>query len=917
MSLGSASNFFLGAASATGGGGGYEIKRSLRFNSADTAYLDRTPSSASNRKTFTFSCWVKASNPGLERIIFQSANSWFRFNTNDAIYYYWSGSDAIYTDAVLRDTSAWYHLILAVDTTDATASNRIKIYKNGVQQSVSGTQPSQDANLDFNNNVIHYIGRQGSNLANMFNGYLAEVHFVDGQQLAATDFGEYDSNNVWQPKDCKDDLTYGTNGFYLKFADNSSNSALGTDSSGNGNTWNVNNLNAVAIDYVQSTTGTLYSGSWDQAFNGSTSTPAPYIYNTTASVSWDINISGEFEIYTSLPGTYNGSPTVYTLSNGATYSKSTTAAEWINLGTQTNVTSLSVNAPDPGTYIFAIRVDGSILVSTTAGDTDSLIDSPTNYTAESGNNGGNYATINSGQSSATLTNGNLNVVTGTSGNGMSVGTIGMSSGKYYWEVTLNASENYAVIGIVGADQAFLAGNYVGLDSNSWGYQGDGNSRNGNSTSAYGNSYVDGDVIGVAFDADTGSLYFYKNGTVQNSGTPVTTSADNGPYFAAVSDYNTGTSDSFILNFGQRSFEYTVPTDYVSLVTTNLSDSTIADGGTAMNVALYTGNGGTNAITGLGFSPDILWLKSRSNATFPALANSVVGPNYFLRTNDTTAENGPGFNDDIVSFDSDGFTLGADTYYAFCNTNTYTYVGWAWDSGTTTASNTDGTITSQVRANQSTGCSVVSYTSTDVAGATVGHGLNALMVFAIFKNRDRSQNWLVYHKSLDITSGEAINLNQSNAAYASAAQFNSTLATSSVFTLGTGGNASNAAGDEIIAFCFAAVEGYSDFGSYAGNGNASGPFVYTGFRPKWVMVKSSSNSGEHWLILDTERDPYNLSDATIYANLGNAEAEAAALGLDILSNGFKPRGTNAGTNASGYTYIYAAFAEHPFKTARAR
>jgi len=232
-----------------------------------------------------------------------------------------------------------------------------------------------------------------------------------------------------------------------------------------------------------------------------------------------------------LPGTYQGSPTTYTLSDGTTASKSTTSAEWLNLGSATNATSLSVYAPDPGAYVFAIRVDGTILVSTAAGDTDSLIDSPTNYTAESGNNGGNYATINSGQSSATLTNGNLNVVTGTSGNGMSVGTIGMSSGKYYWEVTLNAAQNYAVIGIVGPNQAFLAGNYVGLDSNSWGYQGDGNSRNNNSTSSYGNSYVDGDVIGVAFDADTGSLYFYKNGTVQNSGTPVTTLADNGPYFA--------------------------------------------------------------------------------------------------------------------------------------------------------------------------------------------------------------------------------------------------------------------------------------------------------------------------------------------------------------------------------------------------
>ena len=548
-------------------------------------------------------------------------------------------------------------------------------------------------------------------------------------------------------------------------------------------------------------------------------------------------------------------------------------------------------------------------VATDQSEVDSVIDSPTNYTAESGNNGGNCAVLNPldlTTATTTFSNGNLDIT--SSGQSKALASFTPPSGKWYAEVTLGSIVTNSWIGLYGTAASSAASCIYGI--NGYGFYQSGF---GSPTNTVTGSGIAGDVIGVALDIDAGTLEYYKNGvslgTVSNITFPET--------WALGMNCNASLTDAWSWNFGQREFGFTPPTNYVSWVTTNLSDPTVADGGTAMNVALYTGNGASNSITGLGFSPDILWLKSRSNGTFPALANSVVGPYYFLRTNDTTAENGPGYNDDIVSFDSDGFTLGADTYYAFCNVNTYTYVGWAWDSGTTTGSNTDGTITSQVRANQSTGCSVVSYTSTDVAGATVGHGLNAVMDFAIFKNRDRAQNWLVYHKSLDITSGEAINLNQANAAYTSAAQFNSTLATSSVFTLGTGGNASNAAGDNIIAFCFASVEGYSAFGEYTGNGSADGPFVYTGFRSRWVMVKSSSNSGEHWLILDTERDPYNLSDATIYANLGNAEAQAAALGIDILSNGFKPRGTNAGTNASGYTYIYAAFAEHPFKTARAR
>jgi hypothetical protein len=227
------------------------------------------------------------------------------------------------------------------------------------------------------------------------------------------------------------------------------------------------------------------------------------------------------------------------------------------------------------------------------------------------------------------------------------------------------------------------------------------------------------------------------------------------------------------------------------------------------------------------------------------------------------------------------------------------------------------IASTVRANPSAGFSIVSYTGNDTAGATVGHGLSAAPEFIIFKNRDNAYNWTVLHRSLNITGGEAINLNQSNAKYTSIAQFNSTLPTSTVFTLGTGGNTNYQSGDDFIAYCFAPVDQYSSFGSYLGNGSADGPFVFTGFKIRWLMVKSSSNSGEHWHILDTERDPINLASQTLYANLTNAESTFAAAGIDIVSNGFKVKGTNPGVNGNGYTYIYIAFASHPFKTARAR
>ena len=356
--------------------------------------------------------------------------------------------------------------------------------------------------------------------------------------------------------------------------------------------------------------------------------------------------------------------------------------------------------------------------------------------------------------------------------------------------------------------------------------------------------------------------------------------------------------------GEGDFYYTPPTGYFALCTNNLSSELtlpIGKGGSYFNPVLFTGNGSNDhAITGVGFRPDWVWLKGRNSADGNNLWDINRGVNKRLFTHNSNAELAD--TNSLKSFDSDGFTMDNDSGV---NGSGDTYVTWNWLGSNTTASNTDGSITSTVSPNTTAGFSIVTYTGTG-SNATVGHGLGKVPAMMIIKNRSATANWVVYHKEMG--NNTAIVLNNSDASF-SAGDFQNTTPTSSVFSIGTSTSA-NGSGDNLVAYMFAEIEGYSKMGKYTGNGNTNGPFVYTGFRPAWILRKSSSNA-ETWSILDSTRSAINAAQDVLRPNVDTAEGSATWSTIDILSNGFKMRASDPATNGNGYTYIYMAFAENPF------
>ena len=1181
------SNVLAGASgqSAGGGGGGAGglISRSLRFNSGDSSFLNRTPSAAGDRTTWTWSGWLKTGS-GLQAIFGSTAASNFFAADDQTVIYLYQDKLNIYdyqsgnvinkvTERLFRDPSAWFHLVISIETGASTAEDRVKLYVNGQRETAFGTNvnPSQNATTILNSTAAQYIACPND----FFNGYLADVHFIDGQALAATDFGETDDNGVWQPK--KFDGTYGplvnqsqtwssstgitdssgtrssayifdgvitgshsngfntynstitlansvtatssirfygafenasgvrytvngtttdaqppefsgntafgwasvtnvsfpvtinnvgltdsstTNGgrfvgieidgkllvdstvsladnsFHLPFSDNSSNAALGTDTSGNSNTWTVNNLVAnresVSTDTISNVasisggqrltfptnnnftsfaTGDAAAGAIAKykssqsnsnatiASNGLTvnygSTPCiaiagevgassagNYYYEVTCTTNqysppvfscgvvnenfvvptaqYPFEDTGVFgyssrEGSVSVDGTTSvsgsgsialntvigvlldyGAKTLKIYANGSLQHTITglTGTVFKPFGDMGNIYGGAVATANFGDTAFAhapsgitikkfglasisainsagptIDVDGgsfygsdasgtsggATVISTTAvTNGDNFVDSPTNGTqSDTGAGGevvGNYATWNplTAPSAITLSDGNLNFSTAGS-NAKVLSTIGMSSGKFYWEVIKTSGSN-GNFGIATGQSANTT--YLGGDAYGWGMATDGNIYHNASLSSYGSTWGTDDVIGVAFDADAGSLYYYINGVVQNSGTAAFTGLTAGPYFASGGDNGCVGN----INFGSRPFEYAAPTGFKCLCTSSLPQPTIADGSQYFDTKLWTGTGSSQAITGYNFSPDFAWIKDRGSAQSHALFDVVRGATKGLHC-DLTASEWTGANT-LSAFNNNGFTLGG---HDVTNYSSNTYVGWAWDAGTSTVTNNDGSIASQVRAQPSAGFSIVSFTNGD---GTVGHGLSAPPEFIITKRLDSAYTWGVYSKPT--TKDAYLALNSTQASSAVSGMWGSAEPTSSVF--GTTFYVAPV-GSSMIAYCFAPVEGYSAMGKYTGNGSTDGPFVYTGFKIAWLLIKTTATS--EWRLHDATRDPYNVADTLLFPDTNEVENTHSNYNVDMLSNGFKLRTSHGGFNTSGTAYIYIAFASNPF------
>ena len=1158
---GSASSLFFQTAAADAAAAG--PTKSLRFNSGDSAHLSKTYSSASNRKKWTWSAWVKlcSTSTGRSRLFGVSGSntgSPYNFATNiglnnNKICFTNHANDIYSTDAVFRDNSAWYHIVVALDTTDATTANRVKIYVNGVLQDKTygghggAAEPSQNTEYAINSTLgPHTLGASPdtSGTAELFfDGYLADVYFIDGSALAPTSFGAFDDNGVWQASTFSG--TYGSNGFHLAFSDSTSSAALGTDSSGNSNTFTVNNISGDAVGLSTANQGfgvVTYTGNggsqsitgvgfqpdfvWiknretftnqvhalfdvvrgrqmlssdstnsEANWHGSNSLPyrgyvdsfdsdgfslapnsasslADYVnYNNTDYVAWcwkaggsaSSNTDGTITSSVSANTTYGFSVVGYTGNNtsGATvghglsstpkwiivksreqsgqfwhvYHASLDADEYAYLNNSNAVTSGNdfMNGTRPTSSVFTlgngngcnksgddviaycwaevsgfskissyngsggaatkvvtgfrpryiiarpindsngnrwhivdtdrgvggsaerlfaedgsvhtarqevlIENDGFVVTNTTTDsgslnrnteyiyaafaskpsgeDIDSLFDAPTNGTqSDTGAGGevsGNYCTLNPlDQNGGTLSNGNLDYDLG-SGTKFSSGTIAVKSGKWYWEAKAVSGVTNGTVGgrfaisqtpteTHGENGPFTLAWHATAGIQTF-INGSGQTR------LSGTGYSDGDILGLALDADNNISYWYKNGSLiytYNFSSLVAA----GSQFLAPSCWN-GSSGTpvWTYNFGSRPFAYSARSGHKCLVSTNLPTPTIADASDYFDTLLWTGDGAssTREITGLSMenAPDWIWAKERNGGSSYALFDAVrgFGTNNVLKTNSTdTAGGSNGGYINATSTSSITWAQGTSSA-EFYDANNKTYVAWCWDAGSSTATNTDGTGTCQLRANPSAGFSIATFTGVGTA-KSYGHGLNAAPEMVIVKGINHSDGWSVYHSALGNT--KSVALNQTSAAYTSTV-WDNTSPSSTVTRVG--GDYRNT-GNTNLMLSFTSVAGYSAFGEYIGVSSTDGPFIYTGFRVAWLMIKNVTDNGWSWNIYDTTRDSTNANNKLLRPDY--AASEISAYAIDFLSNGFKLKHSDGAINQTSKDYIYAAFAENPFQ-----
>ena len=847
-------NNLMGAAAAAASAGGadfydHQIANSVRLyrgGANSGSKLTRTPgSTGTSRRIYTLSTWIKRGGSGeLGQLMTAQESSSTNYvdelvlrpsGENEALAFYGKGGNAggasLKTNASLRDHSAWYHIMVAVDTTQGTDTNRVKIYLNGELQTLaSTTYPAQNYDGGWGNNREMAIGwGTGANNGYPYDGLMAETIYIDGTAQAVTDLGE-SKNGVWIPKD-PSELTFGDNGFWLKYE---SSSDLGNDSSGNNNDFSVTNIAAH----------------------------------------------------------------------------------------------------------------------------DQMKDTPT---FNSDSNGGNFATLGGLEKNTggfTISEGNLKYAVSTNNRGFIASTGVPESGKYYWEVRVTqfgGSQDQVFPGVCVPSkmQSNLTGSRGGAEvSGAGGYTVD--NYNGRamldgvaqSNDSIGTARSVPQTFGIAIDRDNNTFKWTYDGSTYSSTYTIPSTGVLAPYIGSGGGSNTA---SGVFNFGADStfaglvsaggnadgngygdFSLAVPSGYVALCAANLPVADEVDPAQTdddypqelFSPVLYTGNGSSQSVTGVGFQPDWTWLKNRNSDQGHKLFDSTRGVTKVISSHNTDAQS---TESGLSAFDSDGFSFSGSTVAGY-NTSSNTYVAWNWRAnGGTTSTNSNGSTNSTVQVDPSGHFSIVTFEGQNDSwgnAETIGHGLSSAPTCMILKNYDKVDEWSVFFSdyggatiggsnaasnSLVLNSNAALYTNQSYKGWGGV------MPTSTVFTVD--GNNNNGASESIIVYCFANCEGYIKSGAYEGNGSTDGTFVYTGFRPAFLMIKRVGNSA-NWVIFDTKRGAYNPTSEHLSPDVASQEYSGTSYELDILSNGFKLRDTWATINA-GETYVFLAMAHNPFKYATAR
>lgn len=958
----------------------YQLNRSVRFREAVSAHFSRTPAVAGNRRTWTWSGWIKRGSipngstpfeqqikclvdadppaPGQDGLCIRGGGygaEVLSINLEN------TSGGYINTTRSFKDSSRWMHIVMAVDTTQATASNRIKLWVDGVQETSfsTATYPPLNYETNINNTRLQKIGSQ-SDTPNQydFDGYMADIHFIDGQQLTPSAFGEFDTKGHWQPKAYSG--TYGTNGYRLDFNDNAPMADLGKDVSGNNNHWTANNF-SVTADHTNDSLFDVPT-SWDDAGTGGDATLSPTDNSGITLAANNLTITGsggagdfavrgtvpitgkayyEYTVGASVAGIggitagvvlhdynlsdtnqHNGQPQVWAINMNGNTSHSSYAAygaayaagdilmvavdkpagkiwfgkngTWYgggNPATGVNATFSDILASDiikPYFYegSFAVVASGTFNFGASA----FAHTPPTGFSGlNSGGNGrGNFPTINPLDQRGhgpTVSGGNLDFNIGRDVY-VYTNTNVPQTGKWYWEVDMQTAGYDALCGVSHNSWAGGSGPYTQGGGTNYVYPIDASWIN----PPAGAPYMADGTCGIAVDMDNDKMWVSINGQWFFGGNPVTGAnalnrlTGNGwslkgksfvPAVGNLSPIGAPSNTIGSFNFGQRPFSYGPPTGFRAMNSQTMGTSTAFAG-----------------------RPDFVWLKSRNAATNHALYDSLRDIKKDLVTNNSGAETTQ--QGGVVQFNDDGAVIGdlaKINTKPVVNYNQQNNVGWMWNE------------------DPAAGFDIVQYTGTNAA-LTVPHNLGKAPKMILIKNTTVGQPWIVYHGETHATSPETYftMLDSTFARTLAGDAWGNAKPTSAHFTIGTGNdlttNLINLAGSQHIAYVFAEIPGFSKFGSYIGNGAADGPFAYTGFKPRWVMIKETSAAGGNWQIYDTERTPFNTTDNRLDPNTATAEFTGTDY-LDMLSNGFKPRVANLDINVAGRTYIYAAFAEQPF------